>query len=96
MSPTPSVQFNDLAFATHAVVLSALVYSQFYPSIWGFKVAPYQRVSKPIAGLFWGSLLAIAVLALIVLANSSGENPDPLAWAWIDVVRSTFSRLSMD
>lgn len=86
-SPDPSVRFNDLAFAVHAVVLSSLVYSQFYPAIWGFKVARYQRVSKPIAGLFWGSLVAVAGLVFIVLRASPDGGNDALSWAWIDVVR---------
>jgi cystinosin len=88
VSPEPTVQFNDLAFAVHAVILSALVYSQFYPQIWGLKVSHYQRVSKPVAGLFWGSLLAIAILVLIVRTKSPDGGYDPFSWAWIDVVRA--------
>lgn len=80
------MQFNDLAFAVHAVVLCVIVYSQFFPSIWGFSVAPYQRVSRPIAGLFWGSLLAIALLVFYVLGESPDGGSDPFSWAWIDVV----------
>lgn len=87
VSPEPSVRFNDLAFAVHATILSALVYSQFYPQIWGFKVSRYQRASKPIAGLLWGSLLAIGVLTIIVLVDSPDGGYDPFSWAWIDVVR---------
>ncbi|OKL59631.1 hypothetical protein UA08_05074 [Talaromyces atroroseus] len=85
-SPEPSVQLNDLAFAVHAVILSAIVYSQFFPIIWGFKVAPYQRVSKPIAGLFWGSLLAVALLVFYVLGKGPDSGADPFSWAWIDVL----------
>jgi cystinosin len=87
-SPEPSVQLNDLAFAVHAVILSSLIYSQFFPFIWGFKVAPYQRVSKPVAGLFWGSLIAIALLVFYVLGKSPDGGADPFSWAWIDIVRS--------
>ncbi|KAL1970498.1 hypothetical protein VTN77DRAFT_4142 [Rasamsonia byssochlamydoides] len=86
VSPEPSVRFNDLAFAVHAVILSGLVYSQFYPQIWGLKVSQYQRVSKPVAGLFWGSLLAIAILVLIVWTQSPDGGYDPFSWAWIDVL----------
>jgi cystinosin len=87
ISPEPSVRFNDLVFAVHAILLSAIVYSQFYPRIWGFRVFRYQRVSKPVAGLFWGSLVAIAVLVLIVWNKSPDGGRDALSWAWIDVVR---------
>jgi cystinosin len=33
---TPTVQFNDLTFAGHAVTLSALTFSQIFLAIWGF------------------------------------------------------------
>jgi cystinosin len=80
------VRFNDFAFALHAVVLSFLVYTQFWPSIWGFKVSRFQRVSWPILGLFWGSFVAVAVVIFIVLAKSPDNGYEPLSWAWIDVV----------
>ncbi|KAL5364749.1 PQ loop repeat-domain-containing protein [Aspergillus floccosus] len=86
LSPEPTVRFNDFAFAIHAVVLSAIVYSQFWPFIWGFKVSRFQRVSKPVAGLFWGSILAVAVVSWIVLAKSPNKGYDPFTWAWIDVI----------
>ncbi|QKX53314.1 uncharacterized protein TRUGW13939_00392 [Talaromyces rugulosus] len=86
VSPEPSVRFNDFVFAAHAVVLSAIVYSQFFPAVWGFKVARYQRVSKPVAGLFWGSLVAVAGLVLIVLRASPDGGSDASSWAWIDVL----------
>jgi cystinosin len=87
VSPEPTVRFNDLAFTVHAVILSAIAYSQFWPQIWGLKVSRFQRVSKPIAGLFWGSLLAIAILTLVVLTQSPDRGYDASYWAWIDVVR---------
>ncbi|KAL4956695.1 PQ loop repeat-domain-containing protein [Aspergillus filifer] len=85
-SQEPTVRFNDFAFALHAVVLSGLVYTQFYPAIWGFKVSRFQKVSKPIAGLFWGSFVAIAVVVCIVLAKSPDHGYEPSTWAWIDVI----------
>ncbi|KAL4898179.1 PQ loop repeat-domain-containing protein [Aspergillus ambiguus] len=86
LSQEPTVRFNDFAFAIHAVVLSAIVYSQFWPFIWGFKVSRFQRVSKPVAGLFWGSILAVAIVSWIVLAKSPSKGYDPSTWAWIDVI----------
>ncbi|EEP81854.1 conserved hypothetical protein [Uncinocarpus reesii 1704] len=44
ISPEPSVRINDFAFAVHAVILSATVYSQFFPWIWRFKVSKSQRI----------------------------------------------------
>ncbi|KAF9883490.1 hypothetical protein FE257_003404 [Aspergillus nanangensis] len=86
LSEYPTVRFNDFAFAIHAVVLSSIVYSQFWPMIWGFQVSRFQRVSKPVAGIFWGSILAVLVVSWIVLARSPDRGYDPSSWAWIDVV----------
>ncbi|KAL2849155.1 PQ loop repeat-domain-containing protein [Aspergillus pseudoustus] len=85
-SEEPTVRFNDFAFALHAVVLSFLVYTQFWPRIWGFKVSRFQKVSKPILGLFWGSFVAIAVVVCIVLVKSPDDGYEPSSWAWIDVI----------
>ena len=85
---TPTVQFNDLAFAGHAIVISAITLSQFWPAIWGFdkrgKRGAGVRVSRSILGLLAGSCLGVGVVAVIVAARHDG---DPKAgWAWIDVV----------
>ncbi|KAL4739187.1 PQ loop repeat-domain-containing protein [Aspergillus similis] len=86
LAPEPTVRFNDFAFALHAVILSGLVYSQFWPSIWGFRVSRFQRVSKPIAGLFWGAFVAIAMVICIILFKSPDGGCEPISWAWIDVI----------
>ncbi|KAL2812023.1 PQ loop repeat-domain-containing protein [Aspergillus cavernicola] len=86
LSEEPTVRFNDFAFALHAIVLSGLVYTQFWPKIWGLKVSRFQTVSKPIAGLFWGSFIAVAVVIYIVLAKSPDDGYEPSTWAWIDVI----------
>jgi len=86
VSPEPTVAFNDLAFAAHAVVLSVLTYSQFWSSLWGFKVGKLQKVSRPIAGIFWGSLIAILVVILLVRTRGRDGGRDPTGWAWIDVI----------
>ncbi|KAE8350212.1 PQ loop repeat-domain-containing protein [Aspergillus coremiiformis] len=85
-SEDSTVRFNDFIFAVHAVILSTLTYTQFWPMIWGFKVSRFQRVSKPVAGLFWGSIVAVAILILIVLGQSPDGGYEPSTWAWIDVV----------
>lgn len=86
LSEEPTVRFNDLAFAVHAVILSLITYSQFWPRIWGLQVSRFQRISKPMAGLFWGSILAPLIVIWIVLSQSPDGGYDPSAWAWIDVV----------
>jgi cystinosin len=85
-SPEPTVQFNDLAFALHAVLLTTLTYSQFFPRLWGFKVGRFQHVSRPIAGIVCGGILAVVFITLLVFIQSSDGGYNPTEWAWIDVV----------
>jgi cystinosin len=88
ISPEPTVQVNDVAFAVHAVIMSSVAYSQFWSRLWGFKVGRVQRISRPIAGLFWGSALAVLLSVLLVLTRgASGDQDVQNGWAWIDVVR---------
>ncbi|TAQ88633.1 hypothetical protein B7494_g3050 [Chlorociboria aeruginascens] len=83
----PTVQFNDFAFAAHAVVLSALTASQFVPSIWGFERrgnGAGARISRWILGILVGSLIAVGFVGFIVIVR---HDPDPMTgWAGIDVV----------
>ncbi|KAJ6000409.1 hypothetical protein N7481_000818 [Penicillium waksmanii] len=93
-SPDNTVRFNDFAFAVHATVLSIIIYSQFWPSIWGFYVSRFQRVSKIVLALFWGCVLAPLVLIWVVLSCSPDGGYDPSTWAWIDVIY-TFSYIKL-
>lgn len=88
-SPEPTVRGNDLAFAVHAVILTALTYSQFYPSIWGFHVPSSQRISKPIAGILCGGCTAVCIVVLVVYFMAGSREQNPLDWAWLDVVSGT-------
>lgn len=85
---TPTVRPNDLAFAGHAVILSVLTYTQFFPWIWGFDKKRQRgkeaHISKAILGVFIGSLTGVAATILIV-AFRPGEDVRT-GWAWIDVV----------
>ncbi|EXJ81921.1 hypothetical protein A1O1_07988 [Capronia coronata CBS 617.96] len=85
-SPKPTVQLNDLAFGVHAVIMVILIYSQFYRWPWYFKVSSHQRASRPVLGIVWGSIVAIAVVVMVVFCRSGWQQQDPLDWAWIDVV----------
>ncbi|PBP27965.1 lysosomal cystine transporter [Diplocarpon rosae] len=81
---TPAVQFNDLAFAAHAVVLSAITLSQFAPGIWGFEKRGKARPSKPILSIFFGSLIGVAIVAAIVASRH--DTDAKTGWVAIDVV----------
>lgn len=88
---TPTVRFNDVAFAAHAVILSVITVSQFYPALWGFDKRGNRgigsRVSNGIVLIFVGSVTAVAGVAFLV----SLKHDDDLktGWAWIDVVSSS-------
>ena len=88
ISLEPTVRFNDLVFGIHAVILTALTYSQFFPLLWGFEVSKSHRIARPIAGIVWGSIMSVFLVILIVLIKGRSGHYAPLDWAWIDVVSS--------
>lgn len=85
---TPTVQFNDLAFAAHASIITAITLSQFVPTIWGFDRRGNRgtggRISKSILGLMVGGVIGVTVVVVIVAARHD-EDPK-VGWAWIDAV----------
>ncbi|EMC94379.1 hypothetical protein BAUCODRAFT_111210 [Baudoinia panamericana UAMH 10762] len=84
-APEPTVRFNDLAFGVHAWVLCAITFSQFWPSLWGWK--PVKDVTRrPNAitlTILSASLLAIVLVTFLVLTET---NDHPNQWAWLDVI----------
>ncbi|KAF2814696.1 L-cystine transporter [Mytilinidion resinicola] len=85
-APEPTVRFNDFLFALHGCILCIVTYSQFWPRIWGFKVGARQKASRPILGIFWGSILGVLVIILIVTIKERDNGNDPSGWAWIEVI----------
>jgi cystinosin len=85
---TPTVEFNDLAFAGHAVILSVLTYTQFFSWIWGFdkkgRSGIGARVSNGIMGIIFACITVVGVVTVIVA--SSPTKDARIGWAWIDVV----------
>ena len=86
---TPAVRFNDLVFAAHASVITAITVSQFIPALWEFdrrgKRGDRVRVSKSILGILVGSVIGVVGVVIIVAAR---HDEDPrVGWAWIDAVR---------
>ena len=89
VSPEPTVQFNDLAFGVHACTMCVIVYSQFWPELWGWKrVAGVRRHANKVSlGLLWGSLLAVAItIGIVATSGKTGDDTDGKQWGWIDVV----------
>lgn len=81
-----TVRFNDFLFAGHGAILCVIIYSQFFPAVWGFKVGSRQKASRAALGIFWGSILGILIVALLAQTWGKDGGYDPEGWAWIDVV----------
>lgn len=82
----PTVTLNDVVFAFHGVILCLVVTSQYlFPGAWGFDHrAPGRKPSRVILGITAGSVLAIAIVMLLVDPSPSADAKT--AWAWIDVM----------
>ncbi|KAJ4145533.1 hypothetical protein LMH87_004381 [Akanthomyces muscarius] len=87
---TPTVQFNDVVFALHGLVLSLITVSQYLvgTSLWRFPVRnPASRPSRFAVGLTAGSLVGVSITYLIVGVARGRHAVDPAAdWCDLDVV----------
>lgn len=84
---TPTVQFNDLVFAAHAVVICTITLTQFLPRLWGFEKRGRDvgaRMSRSVLGVMMGSVLGVVSVAVIVASRKDEDAAS--GWAWIDVV----------
>jgi cystinosin len=85
----PTVRFNDVAFAAHALLLSLLVTSQ-YSRLWGFVSPPSSsQPSRLTLGIACGCAAGVAAVVTMVLAApgrglaaGGGEG----GWMWLDAV----------
>ncbi|KAK7953890.1 cystinosin [Apiospora saccharicola] len=83
---TPTVAFNDIVFAAHAVVLCAITTSQYFlPSLWGFERAPGTRPSRGITAVAAGSILAVCIIVFVVAGGDPGADART-SWVWLDAV----------
>jgi cystinosin len=87
-APETTVRFNDFLFAAHGAAMCVIIYSQFFPRVWGFTVGRTQRVSRAVLGIFWGLVTGVVIVVLIALFFGKDLGYDASGWAWIDVVSS--------
>lgn len=91
---TPTVQFNDVVFAGHAVVCAVITTSQYISGLWGWEKTGRrgERVSRTVMGIVVGSILGVGTVAMIVTTHPMDDLRT--GWAWIDVV-STLLRATV-
>ncbi|KAK5993247.1 Cystinosin-like protein [Cladobotryum mycophilum] len=82
---TPTVQFNDVTFAVHALILSIITASQYFlSSAWSFGPNPGNKPSRFILGIFGGGILGVLTTLLIVGTTPSGD--PSIDWCELDVI----------
>ncbi|KAL5094139.1 hypothetical protein Trisim1_008247 [Trichoderma cf. simile WF8] len=80
----PTVAFNDITFALHALVLSIITASQYLlRPLWGFEPSAGTRPSRFVTGIIAGSALGLLITWIIVGATPSG-NP-ATDWCELDI-----------
>lgn len=92
-SPEPTVRFNDLVFALHGTIICFIFYSQFYPRLWKFETVKGQRASSVALGIFYGSIIGVALVIVLVSTFKRGRDTAD-SWAEIDIVCSHLGCLS--
>lgn len=82
---TPTVAFNDITFALHALVLSIVTTSQYLARpLWGFPSDVGVRPSRFILGVATGCFLGV-LATYFVVASSPGTDPAS-DWCALDVI----------
>jgi cystinosin len=89
LSPVPTVRFNDFAFGVYAWICCVIVYSQFWPRLWGWEEdrGVKRHAGLVTLGISCGSLVGVAITVLVVLSSEGRGSNNGTGWAWLDVVR---------
>ncbi|TGJ87907.1 hypothetical protein E0Z10_g804 [Xylaria hypoxylon] len=83
---TPTVAFNDVVFAVHALILTAILNTQYFlPSVWGFERPAVRRPSRFITGVFTGCITGVVLIIFVVASQPPSADPKT-SWAWLDVI----------
>ncbi|KAL5118349.1 hypothetical protein ACEQ8H_003698 [Pleosporales sp. CAS-2024a] len=85
-APQTTVRFNDFLFAAHGAIMCVIIYSQFFPQIWGFKIGRTQRASRAVRVIVWGLVMGVLVVTFMARFMGRHGGDDASTWAWIDVI----------
>lgn len=82
------MQFNDIMFAMHALVLSCVTVSQYLlPKTWSFTPSAGNRPSRAILGIVSGSAAGVALTYFMIVTRGGGPDADPASsWCELDLV----------
>ncbi|KAH8891400.1 PQ-loop-domain-containing protein [Thozetella sp. PMI_491] len=87
---TPTVQFNDITFAAHGLLMSVIVTSQYFlPRAWGLTPSIGNRPSRLILGIFFGCVLGVVAVIFVVLGSPDRDSlghEAAGAWVWLDAI----------
>jgi cystinosin len=92
---TPTVQFNDITFALHGLVLSLITASQYLlaRAVWGFAPSVGVRPSRFILGVSMGCIMGVVGTCIIVGTSMAkrrglpgGEVDPAVDWCELDIV----------
>ncbi|KAL2160620.1 hypothetical protein VTH06DRAFT_1308 [Thermothelomyces fergusii] len=86
---TPTVKLNDIAFAAHGLLLSAVITSQyFFARAWGFAPSLGSRPSRFILGIFFGCVAGVVAILFVILASPDRDSTREgvSSWVWLDAI----------
>lgn len=83
------MQFNDITFAAHGLILSLITTSQYlYPRAWGFAPSVGSKPSRFILGIFFGCIVGVVVVIFTVLGSAERDSTHEAvsSWVWLDAI----------
>lgn len=83
------MQFNDITFAAHGLLLSIVTTSQYlFPRAWGLAPSVGNKPSRFILGILFGSVVGVVVIIFTVLGSPERDSTHEAvsSWVWLDAI----------
>lgn len=83
------MNFNDITFALHGLLLSIITTSQyFYPRVWGFAPSVGNKPHRFILGIFFGCVVGVITIIFVVLRSPDRDSTQGAisSWVWLDAI----------